>query len=645
MASDGEEDALQKAAAASVTQLLDSWNNPTRTKRNGTTKTRDGHNNGNPPLSCSTSLEWYRLGLVLAALEQQQVNDIGKKEAIHAVRQRYYKVLSLLPIETRSRCLSQLMEGLLQLLKQQQQGGDATFMAKDVLPAMSALTALVQLSPPLLDSTSDNSGITPPWVMLESTPTLTLVQALVTMVDDTTDSTSVFVTTTIPHLLASLLHCTIVLLSVDNDGAPQTNDDTTEGGLSLTISMIQQLIDEPGLWQTVQTRLDHIWNSQSVRPNKNWQQVLLQQASQHDATQRDYLASLLSSSALLSAEEELTWQHPQTPGNQKATKTTTSKDKNRPYDPMEQLIHQVSTILPDLGHGYIELALALHRNNVEETLAALFLIQDDPQTAQRQVPAQLLVADPSLPRATRRSTDTVLDDDKNSQDKQLIKASILAAEQQAADQAALVDRVLTTSNNNNNNNTTRDEYNDDYDDQWDASEGTSAVVYSQQDYAAIQTYNRVYRDMEAEDNFWKDMRNTNHLVSTQNKTKAKPKEKDDEQTSENKKYRGPDKGRGGRIPASNNPSAGRSGGRGKGRGGGGGGGRGKGRGGGQQGEQQNKKADSGATNNQDASPVASTQTSSADSSSSNQPHNARHKERKLANRRDQQKKAMYNRSG
>ena len=90
-----------------------------------------------------------------------------------------------------------------------------------------------------------------------------------------------------------------------------------------------------------------------------------------------------------------------------------------------------------------------------------------------------------------------------------------------------------------------DEYDDDYDDQWDdggfGAVTTDTGLYdNDDDYTAIKTYNRVYRELEAEDEFWQESCNTNHMSTTAAAASSSS-------NTGKKSYRGPDKMRGGRI--------------------------------------------------------------------------------------------------
>ena len=96
----------------------------------------------------------------------------------------------------------------------------------------------------------------------------------------------------------------------------------------------------------------------------------------------------------IAQEEELKASKPQ---------QSTPVQKVSAADEMERRIAQVKQILPDLGEGFVEMALSLFQGDVETTVATLL---NDPS----QYPASLRVIDPKLPRrAKERSSEEVLE--------------------------------------------------------------------------------------------------------------------------------------------------------------------------------------------------------------------------------------------
>lgn len=308
----------------------------------------------------------------------------------------------------------------------------------------------------------------------------------------------------------------------------------------------------------------------------------------------------------------------------RSTTTTTSHELQRRID-------QIRQVFSTLGEGFVEICLNYYKGDVEATVAALMDNDADPPVP---LPAALQYLDRNLPRH-RRGTPTSLDAEEDAatagdgsnkviRDKQevraLTKATLEAYERQQEEEAYMVDMILRQD--------AHDEYNDDYDDQFDACEGVAVTlekgVYDDNNidcdsYDAIRTYNRVLKGIESEQSFWEGHRNTNRMSPA-----AKARD-----ASGNKIYRGPDKGRGGRIP-------GRNGGR----------GRSSGRGGGRRGP--SFKDDGSANPSHGHAPTAgdTNQSSGATSQDSNNVGNKiqKSKARKIADRKNQQKKALAKRS-
>ena len=283
----------------------------------------------------------------------------------------------------------------------------------------------------------------------------------------------------------------------------------------------------------------------------------------------------------------------------------TAASTTTPVQELERRIDQVRQIFPDLGEGYIELLLSYYKGNVEPTVTAL---------AQDNLPLQLRHLDPSLPRRRRQDSGRDSDNDDDEEARMLAKAALQAAARQEEEEAYMVDMVMRQG--------AHDEYNDDYDDQYDDTEGFA--VPDNTSYDVVHTYNRVLKQVVEDQQFWQDNRNTNKKFPVQQKKKDKTKE-------EGKAYRGPDKLKGGRILQSDA------------RGGGGGG---RGRGGRGRGGRGTPKPNSSSANAKDPSSKSDQQKQQQGGEAGNgQKGNTRAKERKMANRRDRQRKAAAKRTG
>ena len=274
-------------------------------------------------------------------------------------------------------------------------------------------------------------------------------------------------------------------------------------------------------------------------------------------------------------------------------KTSSSLKKTSPEQELIRRIEQVKMVFPSFGEGFIEAALSQFRGDVEETVASLL-------DTESNWPRPLQQLDRSLPRRHRVSESLELD----TETKALFKANLQATTAKAEQEAYLLEVAMK-----------HDEYNDDYDDQYDDITQTAGNRDQPDDYESIRVYNTALKGIVSEQAFWDDNRNTNRSRKPAPKSQQQSKSDDDEGVESNdneaqeRKYRGPDKMRGGRVPGR--------------------GGRGRGRGGGR-----------GET----PAASAATTTEGATKPTTGKP-NLKSKQRKLDKRRDKQKQAQSKRTG
>jgi len=274
-------------------------------------------------------------------------------------------------------------------------------------------------------------------------------------------------------------------------------------------------------------------------------QTLVQavQKSLPDNAQRDYLVlmleSSLSSAAFAERQKELVSEAAK---GQKKNEPITNKRSSRAntsVSAMDRLVSQVRDVLPALGAGYVETALAIYSFDASRTVSALLEAESDPSTLH----PRLRALDKSLP-ARKKESKTTYDVDDDQEAKELQRARVRDMEKQGEKEAyniALVERD--------------DMYNDDYDDQYDgigddggaAGEvgGADGGLYDV-DLDAMRDYNRIRREEEKEAAFWAESRNLNRATKGKGSSKRAS---DDEGggEGEERKYRGPDKGKGGRA--------------------------------------------------------------------------------------------------
>ena len=224
--------------------------------------------------------------------------------------------------------------------------------------------------------------------------------------------------------------------------------------------------------------------------------------------------------------------------NPSAKKSSLEENQKKALD---QMIDHVHSILPHLGKGYIEVALNCYKFDVEQTVAMLL---DDI----KNLHPRLRVLDKSLGRSTT-ATKAEKQKKEDEEAKAIQKQKIQEMEKKAEKEAFLLDQFMRIDIQSTNEN----EYDDDYDDQYD---GVNDPKIQDQglydvDMDMLKEYNRTVREIVRESEFWDADQNTNHQKKTKQKKSAADGE-DDEDDDDNdnghkKKYRGPDKGKGGRI--------------------------------------------------------------------------------------------------
>lgn len=261
-------------------------------------------------------------------------------------------------------------------------------------------------------------------------------------------------------------------------------------------------------------------------------------------------------------------------------------------------IDHIKSILPSLGEGYIEEALKCYNHDIGRTLEALLQFTEESGsggTAYNNIHPRLRTLPKNLPRQLKNTVDhytanvdlhrgaTTKEDGQEHAQRQ--KDLIRAEERKAEEEALLVENVsralggLKVSGDNDNDDddddddyfqSNRNEYNDDYDDQYDGigndgrigmDEGLYDVdthnIHQKYDRGGAKNeqemwrkYNRLIKDVDAESAFWEENRNLNR-AGGHNNTKGDRQSTGAENTGggsiEEKKYRGPDKGKKGRL--------------------------------------------------------------------------------------------------
>ena len=253
--------------------------------------------------------------------------------------------------------------------------------------------------------------------------------------------------------------------------------------------------------------------------------------------QREYILNMLESArqrevnAVTSTDTSMP-----SSGKNQVSKVPAAKQVSA-ADELERRIQQVKQILPDLGEGFIETALSLHRGDVETTVSILL---NDPS----QYPTVLRVLDRSLPRRRKQRAEDELEE--SAEARQIVKERVALEEKQVQERykaLLYVENQQRETEEQKAISCMKDEYDDDYDDQYDEIDvklgGADDGFY---DFEQVKLYNQIVREDESVDSFWEENRNTNRVAT--NKGSG---DNDNDSNNQRKQYRGPDKIKGGRI--------------------------------------------------------------------------------------------------
>lgn len=233
---------------------------------------------------------------------------------------------------------------------------------------------------------------------------------------------------------------------------------------------------------------------------------------------------------------------------------------------MTTYIDQIKQIFPDLGEGYIEMALQLYGMNVDETVTRLL----DPSSLH----PRLRVIDKKLPRANSKKLSNLEDEEAKAAQKRYLREMDERAERDAYI-AERMNRSLNLKPRSAKRdpdidseydplkietNADDDPYNDDYDDQYDdmgdqhVDVGPGALS-NDVDYDSVRRYNAMVKEEENEGSFWENSKNSNRQQTVKKSIKADKEYADtqeldeegkDGESSPNRNW-GPDKIKGGRV--------------------------------------------------------------------------------------------------
>jgi CUE domain len=543
--------------------------------------------NDHPSRNLVTPLQFYQLGCVLE--EQWMVTIKSKANKIHqqllnALYESYDAYLQSIPSAYCTQLFTDLVESIIRLIQLFKE--DRTTIEE----IATAFRALVQLYD---HSSMASKTCYTDWCCSNENERLSLLLECYSfqLVNPNVQSA----------ILSILSHCVLHMFS-----ATKLSVDTNWENVIPFIHWMQQ--------SPVNASNDStIWDDFVLYMNRHdpsWKERLLQQLKISESHQNeDYVQSLLSNDLSSTVDDRMAIH--QAVYSSQSCVVAPAKPRalyvKSPEQELQDRIDQVRTIAPHFGEGFIEVALSCYKGNVEQAIAVL-LDEDESRW-----PMPLKIAERSLPRRHAKSSITTLQKEE-AEAKAITKATIQLAEKQAELEARMLELVLTNVGDStdvtppnrpaNVRQSYHDEYDDDYDDQYDDIDGfmvgnVDAKLYDD-DYNAILTYNRAMKEVEVEQEFWNENRNTNAKIrGTTGTTEG----------SEGKAYRGPDLIRGGRIPGGRIST-----------------------GGGRE-LPSDDKEDKNST------------ISSGDKKDGTKKPNLRHKGRVLDKRRDQQKKAQMKRTG
>ncbi len=339
------------------------------------------------------------------------------------------------------------------------------------------------------------------------------------------------------NTLSSLL--THGLMSTTLEDSP-SKDVSEDDAIQFAMQVVQSMSSDQSstcLGDVIQWQKDHIKDA-SYTLEKSIDSKFGNQVH----AQKEYLLLMLSS-AKKSVQKEVNVAAAIFTKTSKVAQQNKAKTNTKPkISGLDRLVMQIKDLFPTYGEGYIEAALACYNHDLEQTTAALLEVQSDPTS--KSVHPRIRALDSSLP-SRRKESKQRYDDDETEEDieaKRLQKSRLRELEVEQENEAFILAGAMG-------------EYNDDYDDQYDGVGGeddiggADAGLYDM-DYESIKVYNRAAKAMEEDRVFWEENRNTNRR-NAKGKPKGNNGKEDDDRDSDggtvDRKYRGPDKGKGGRL--------------------------------------------------------------------------------------------------
>ena len=377
----------------------------------------------------------------------------------------------------------------------------------------------------------------------------------------------------------------IGLLSSSNQSSDEDDDEKLTNIMN-TIQKIQEALGEYNC--ALGDMLDKEQNEQDSFVNALRSTFTSKDVSQQQPPQLQYLLAMLRSSRRSSDDAK------QPAAIPSSAATTELESKPRQLQKQQNMvdiqIDHIHSILPSLGEGYIEEALKCYNHDLGRTLEALLQFSEESGsggTSYNNIHPRLRTLPKNLPRQLKKSVEhytanvnlhrgaTAKEDGKEHVERQ--KEFIRSEVQRAEEEALLVENVskalggLKVSGVDQDSDeddddyfqSNRNEYDDDYDDQYDGIGNDGGIgidegLYDVETHNVQQKYdrggakneqemwrkyNRLVRDVESESSFWEENRNLNRSGGVSKGAASA----ENEDNAEEKKYRGPDKGKKGRL--------------------------------------------------------------------------------------------------
>jgi len=536
-------------------------------------KKTDSNNNYSSSL---LSINFFQVGIILYQIHHQQGEQKDENDDIQTsnVISQFHQLLTSLPARSIQLILSDIHSAFITLsqkfrsicsrnsLKGSGDDDNSVMLLEQVCQAIQSLCGIYYVTNITSSKKNDGSKNSNTTIYNRVKFDTMLVEEMANLYDiildyKTTNDVSVrysqeirecILSTVSSLLLNGLIQSSTIRKMINN------KSDDNDDAISLVMTVIQAL-SQPNMYCLGDLQE---WQRERRLHSKHTTEII----SLDDAIsrvfvandQKEYLLNMLSTAPKSLQDRQNANATASSSLDLESTSANSNVDTNNTtkVSALQRLIDKVHAVCPHLGKGYIEVALACYSMDADRTILTLLEGQDNPSSLH----PRLRALDPSLP--LRKPDSSVGNKDDEDEAKQIQKTRMHEMEQRQEKEAYLLEKAMTVGGG---------EYDDDYDDQYDGvgmgndSCGRADGGLYDMDLNAIKAYNRAALDIEKEDSFWEENRNLNRSVKPKpaasgNATTASTgghndnngdNDENEDQGQEAKKYRGPDKGKGGRI--------------------------------------------------------------------------------------------------